>query len=189
MSWTQMSAGPSVGGRKAHTGPRGVPAVHPCDPVVSSTEVSAHRLKAHEREDPVVGIRIRPDRRLEVMVLRRDEHVKVVGRRYQPPVVREASGRRALQERRPGRVLDNESPRLVGGEACRQPTEDPSPLLRTSRRLTSVGPHESQNGQLREEGVPRVALMRPQGGEGCRTIGDHRFVHAGQGESRDGAIG
>ena len=75
----EMRAQTAVGRREAEAGPRGKPAVHAGDAVVPGTQKAGHGLKIDQREDPVVRHISSCDRLLDVVILRRDENVEIVG--------------------------------------------------------------------------------------------------------------
>ena len=127
------------------------------------------------------------------MVLGRDQHIQFVGRVDDALVVLLPLGGagRGLHEGGFGDVVHHQLPGFVVREFRRQAAEQRQPLPAGGRRCGDIRPVHRHRAQLHQEGVPGVALVWPQGGEGTHRIVliHQRGVHSWQGSLCVGAAG
>ncbi|MGC3988063.1 MAG: hypothetical protein QM777_26985 [Pseudorhodoferax sp.] len=86
------------------------------------------------------------------------------------PVVHAFAGHGRLQQRRPPGRRD-QAPRRAIGVVRRQRQQGGAPAGGIGPGRVLAGAVQGDGGQLREEGVPRVALVRAQGGEVAHRVG------------------
>ena len=184
----QMRPQAARGRGKAEAGPGGIPSVHAGDAVVPRAEVASHRLKADQRQRPVFGCAVDRDRLLQLVVLRGDQNVEVVGCGDARAMVAEPLRRRTLHEGGTCRVLDDEAPRFVVAEFRGQAAEQRAPLPRRSGRRVPACPMAGDRPELCQEGVPSVALMRAEGRECAYPVFGQGLVHFRQRQGFDRSV-
>ena len=184
----QMRPQAAIGRSEAEAGSGGKPSVHAGDAVVPRAEVAPHRLKADQRQRPVFGGAVDRDRLLQLVILRGDQNVEVVGRGDARAIVAEPLRRRALHEGGFGRVLDDEAPRFVIAELRGQAAEQRAPLLRRAGRFIPACPVTRDRTELCQEGVPSVALMRAEGRECAYSVFGQSLVHFRQRQGFDRSV-
>ena len=160
-----MRARPTLSRGEAEARPRGEPAVHTGNPVVACAQKAGHGLQVDQREDPVVGCIGRRDGPFEVMVLRRDQNVEVVRCHCSAAIGVETDRRGTLHEGRMRRILDDQTPGLITAERGRQISEQGWPVQPRRRQLLKTCALHRNRTQLRQEGMPGMALMRPKSRE------------------------
>ena len=166
-----------------------MPPVHAGDSVLSGSEVPGRGLQIDECEDPVVGAAFEGGCALDIVVLRGDRNVlEVVRRRDLLLVVAEPVGCGALHEGRLSGISDHEPPRFVVGESRRQVSQQPLPFGRGSRRRRFAVPVHGDHPELGEEGMPGVALVRPQRRECRNAVRSEFLVHRRQRRGRRPAV-
>ncbi|NKB16320.1 MAG: hypothetical protein HC774_04725 [Sphingomonadales bacterium] len=103
--------------------------------------------------------------RLQVMVLRRDQHVEGVRRglgflQRCPRLL----GNWRLKEGRLGQIIHNQGPRLIAWKLWRQSAQETAPLAFLSRRLRLAGGQHRHCADLRQKAMQGLFLVRPERG-------------------------
>jgi hypothetical protein len=151
-----------VGGVR-DAGPAGEATVHAGDAVVPRAEEALHGLEREQGEDPVLDAGTVDPVDLDVVVLGRDEHVQLGAG---PGVrvlerVEVALGDRRLEERWPGEIANHEREGLGAGSVLlRRAEQQRAPRGLVVGQLGLAGARQRQRGELHQEGVHRVLLVR-----------------------------
>ena len=170
-----------------HAGTCGKASVLPSDPIVTLAKKAAERLKHGQPHHPIILLSEQTIYGLFPMLFGGDQDIQVKGR----PIVAVHHAREAfqapfrngrLEESRNGKVRHGKSPGGVVMVVGRQRAKEIAPVRLRPGSLKRGFPSliQGHHGQLTQEGVPGVALMRAQPREIRHDILGEQVQHPGE---------
>ena len=124
---------------------------------------------------------------LEVVVLGRDQHIQRVGSVQQVVPGSRVFARHGRLQQRGSIGRRYQAPRGTVRVIGRQRQQGSSPICCRVPRLALLRVVQCNGAQLHQEGVPRVALMGPQGRKIAHLVGCHGGQELGQAGAVEGA--